>query len=98
MDITVVSPHQQKAIERAGEEPGYALKMRFEQKWRKYVEPCRAEGIIFEPLPVETFDGWGTEVVSHMFGRLSILLQKSNSSLMVNRVPVHPAPQLSGEL
>ena len=116
----MVSPYQQEAFERAAKEPGYALKMRYEQKWRKYGELCRAEGIVFEPLPVETVGGWGesavivlkklgqalarascqdeAEVVSHMFGRLSILLQKSNSSLMLNRVPIHPEPHVNGEL
>ena len=120
LDITVVSPFQQQALQRASEEPGYALKMRYDQKWRKYGELCRAEGIVFEPLPVETVGGWGdsavivlkklgqalarascqdeAEVVRHMFGRLSILLQKSNSSLMLNRVPIHPEPHVNGVL
>ena len=36
LDVTVVSPFQQQAIERAAGEPGYALQMRYNQKWAKY--------------------------------------------------------------
>ena len=120
IDITVVSPFQQQAIQRAAEEPGYALKMRYDQKWRKYGELCQSEGIVFEPLPVEMLGGWGKtavlllrklgqalatascqdeeEVRRHMFGKLSILLQKSNASLILNRIPLHPAPDVDGDL
>ena len=120
LDITVVSPFQQQALEKASVEPGYALTMRYDQKWRKYGELCRAEGIVFEPLPIETLGGWGdsavrvlkklgqalarascqdeAEVTRHMFGRLSILLQKSNASLILNRTPLHPDPQVNGVL
>ena len=38
LDVTVVSPFQQQAIERASREPGYALKMRYDQKWAIYGE------------------------------------------------------------
>ena len=120
LDVTVVSPVQQQAIQRAAEEPGYAIQMRYDQKLRKYGELCRAEGIVFQPLVVETFGGWGdsavevlkklgqalgrasgqeeSEVVHHLFGRLSMLLQKGNCSLLVNRIPVHPEPHINGAL
>lgn len=47
IDVTVVSPFQQQAMERASTEPGYALEMRYDQKWRKYGELCQSEGIVF---------------------------------------------------
>ena len=38
------------------------------------------------------------EVVGHLFGKLSILLQRDNASLILNRAPDHPAPSLTGDL
>ena len=45
-------------IQRAAREPGYALQMRTQQKWSKYGEACRLEGITFQPMVVETCGGW----------------------------------------
>ena len=39
-----------------------------------------------------------SEAVKHLFGRLSILLMRGNSSLMLNRVPSYPPPHISGVL
>ena len=120
LDVTVVSPFQQQALERAAREPGYALQMRYQQKWNKYGEACMAEGISFIPMVVETLGSWeegaaqvikrlgqalarstcqeDAEVVRHLFGKLSILLQRDNSSLILNRVPLHPDPGVDGDL
>ena len=38
------------------------------------------------------------EVVSHMFGRLSVLLQRDNSMLLLNRVPTVTQPEVDGYL
>ena len=54
LDVSVVSPFQQATINRAAQEPGYALQMRWKQKWNKYGDACRAEGIEFIPMPVKT--------------------------------------------
>ena len=54
LDITVVSPFQQQCLERAAIEPDFALTMRFNQKWNKYGEACRVEGISFCPLILES--------------------------------------------
>ena len=36
------------------------------------------------------------EVVGHLWGRLSILLQRGNAAILGNRVPTHPAPHIDG--
>ena len=116
--MTVVSPLQAQTIERSAVEQGYALNMRYQQKWRKYGEACKTEGIVFYPMPVECLGGWHdvaagiicrlgqslarstgqveTEVVRHLFGRLSVLLVKGNTALILNRTPSHPEPQIDG--
>ena len=54
LDVTVVSPFQQQALERAASDPGYTLQMRYQQKWNKYGEACMAEGISFIPMVVDS--------------------------------------------
>ena len=54
LDVTVASPFQQQALERGAKEPGYALKMRFQQKQAKYGQDCAAEGIFFLSVVFET--------------------------------------------
>ena len=120
LDVTVTSSLQLQTVNRAATEPGYALRVRRQQKWNKYSELCRAEGIVFHTLPVEALGGWDNEAVEvlkrlgqalarstcqeegevtkHLFGRLSILLMKGNSSLIQNRVPTHPDPQVDGHI
>ena len=120
MDITVVNPFQQLTIARAAREPGYALQMRRHQKWSKYGEACRAEGIMFKPLVVETCGAWeegamqvirklgqalaratcqdDSEVIGHLFGKLSVLLMRDNVRMILNRVPTQPHPSIDGEI
>ena len=100
---------QVQTRDRAALDPGYALTFRFQQKWAKYGERCRAEGIAFQPLVLESMGGFHESAVeltkklgqalarssgqeesivnSHLFGRLSLLLRKSNTALIINRVP-----------
>ena len=114
LDVTVVSPLQQALVAKAAESAGAALSHAFERKNRQAFEECRAQGIHFIPLPVETLGGWhpqavsvirklgrqlarqtgkdDSEVIAHTFQRLSILLMKGNSALILNRVPSHPPP------
>ena len=42
IDVCVVSPLQAMFVEKAGTEPGHALRQRHQQKWRKYGEACQA--------------------------------------------------------
>ena len=91
--------------------------MRYQQKWSKYGEACRDEGIEFYPLPVETTGGWEEgaiavikrlakamarascqeegEAVKHLFSKLSILLMRSNASMILNRVEAHTHPSVN---
>ena len=59
IDVCVVSSLQSQLVNtnRAAVEPGYALQYRYGQKWLKYGEVCAAEGISFQPLPLEVLGG-----------------------------------------
>ena len=66
IDVSVVSSLQVQLIARAAEEAGHALDHRYQEKWRKYGELCAAEGIVFQPLPVEVLGGWHEAAVGHI--------------------------------
>ena len=38
------------------------------------------------------------DTIKHLFGKLSIILAKTNASLILNRVPQHPDPEDNGQL
>ena len=57
-DVSVVSPTQEAVIDRAALNAATAIEMRKTEKTRKNVEICRASGLYFQPLVVETFEGW----------------------------------------
>ena len=57
-DVSVISPTQDACIDRAATIPATAIEMRKSEKIRKHFENCRASGLHFEPLVVETFGGW----------------------------------------
>ena len=59
IDVTVVSSLQAALVEGASNEPGFALQHRHREKWLKYGDACRSEGIHFLPLCVEVLGGWG---------------------------------------
>ena len=63
MDGSTRSPELQDSVERAAEEPGYALTLRHQQKWSKYGEAYLTEGIKFCPLVVEAHGGWSENAV-----------------------------------
>ena len=56
-DVSVVSPTQEAIVQRAAEFPAAAIEMRKNTKNRAHFESCRAQGIAFVPLVVETFGG-----------------------------------------
>ena len=62
-DVSVVSPTQEAIILRAAESPAAAIDMRKSSKNRAHFENCRAQGIAFKPLVVETFGGWDADAV-----------------------------------
>ena len=93
--------------------------MRRQQKGAKYGEACRAEGMTFQPMVVETCGAWEEsaeqvikklgqalaratcqddgEVTRHLYGKLSVLLQRDNVRMILNRVPVHPLASTNGD-
>ena len=65
-DVSVVSPVQDAIILRASDVPGAAIEMRKSEKNRKHFDNCRARGIHFQPLVVETFGGWDKDALSFL--------------------------------
>ena len=62
-DVSVVSPTQEAILLRASDFSGAAIEMRRSEKNRKHFDNCRAEGIFFQPLVVETFGGWDKDAL-----------------------------------
>ena len=109
LDVTVVNPLRADFLEREAETPGFALDQAYKRKMSQVGASCECEGIVFIPLPVETFGGWSKgavgvikrigsalagrsgreegEVISHLFQKLSVLLQRGNAALLLNRAP-----------
>ena len=48
---------------KVGDFAGAAIEMRRSEKNRKHFDNCRAQGIFFQPLVVETFGGWDKEAL-----------------------------------
>ena len=65
-DISVVSPTQDAIVLRAAETPAAAIEMRKTSKVRSHFDHCRAQGISFKPLVVETFGGWDADALKHL--------------------------------
>ena len=106
-DVSVVSPTQEAIVDRAALNAASAIEMRKTEKNRKHVDNCRASGLYFQPLVVETFGGWDPGAVKilkvfaiqcaprkglapaveiqRFFQRLSIALQRGNSTLLLCR-------------
>ena len=58
VDVCVVSSLQSQLVDGAATEAGYALQSRYTQKWDKYGAACQAEGMVFQPVPIEVLGGW----------------------------------------
>jgi hypothetical protein len=58
LDITVVNAQQAALVRRVAKDGGAAVAEAHTQKLRKYEDRCRAEGLVFAPLAVESFGGW----------------------------------------
>ena len=61
--MSVISPTQDAIIDRAANVAASAIEMRKTEKTRKLADNCRASGIRFQPVVVETFGGWDPEAV-----------------------------------
>ena len=55
---TVINPLQIALVDRCAAEPGHALNVAWRRKMDQSWEACRQEGLVFTPLPVETFGSW----------------------------------------
>ena len=53
-------------MDRAANYAAAAIEMRKASKNRSHYDNCRAQGIAFEPLVVETFGGWDSVAVKFM--------------------------------
>ena len=62
-DVSVISPTQEAVLHRAADSAAAANEMRKSSKNRNHFDNCRAEGITFQPLVVDTFGGWDKDAV-----------------------------------
>ena len=65
-DVSVVSPTQDAILHRAADSAAAAIEMRKSSKIRTHFDNCRAQGIVFQPLVVETFGGWDRDAVKYL--------------------------------
>ncbi len=72
LDVTVISTMQQQTMYGASTTPGYALRVGAERKMTAHAEDCRAIGVIFVPIVVESLGGWSQEAIQiiRSIGRL----------------------------
>ena len=61
LDVTVISSLQQQTLSGAAISPGHALRVGEMRKMNAHAEPCRAVGVLFVPLVVESLGGWSDE-------------------------------------
>ena len=64
--MSVVSPVQDAILHRAADMAAAAIEMRKNSKNRAHLNDCRAQGITFQPLVVETFGGWDKEAAKYL--------------------------------
>ena len=65
-DVSVISPTQEALLHRAADTSAAAIESRKATKIRAHFDNCRAEGIFFQPLVVESFGGWDNEAVTFL--------------------------------
>ena len=65
-DVSVTSPTQDAVLLRAADHPGAAIEARKQSKNRAHFENCRAQGVYFQALVVETFGGWDSDALSFL--------------------------------
>ena len=65
-DVSVTSPTQEAILFQAADRPAAAIDARKASKNRAHLSDCRAQGIHFQPLVVETFGGWCPEAISYL--------------------------------
>ena len=65
-DVSVTSPTQEALLPRAAEAAATAIEARKASKNRTHFEHCRAQGVFFQPLVVESFGGWDPVATSFL--------------------------------
>ena len=72
IDVTVISTMQPLTLAGAAASPGYALQVAEDRKMAAHFEACRAVGVDFVPVAVESLGGWSEEAIANIkkIGRL----------------------------
>ena len=72
IDVTVISTMQPLTLAGAAASPGYALQVAEDRKMAAHFEACRAVGVDFVPVTVESLGGWSEEAIANIkkIGRL----------------------------
>ena len=72
LDIPGISTMQQQTLAGASITPGYALRVGEERKMIAHAGACRAGGVTFIPLVMESLGGWSEEAIQTIksIGRL----------------------------
>ena len=63
LDVTVISTLQQQTLTGAASVPSHALQVGEDQKMAAHADACRAVGVVFVPLVMETLGGWCDEAI-----------------------------------
>ena len=66
LDVTVVNPLQRELVSRAATTAGHALTYAYNRKMTQAGEACRAAGLAFIPMPMETLGGWHKQTVDQV--------------------------------
>ena len=64
LDVSVISPLQQLTITEAATTPGHALTVGVRRKLASNLPACRAAGVDFFPVVVETLGGWCPDAIA----------------------------------
>ena len=73
LDISVISTLQQRTVDGAANNQGYALTVCEERKMATHAASCRAVGVSFIPLAVESLGGW-SDLAAKTISRIGRLL------------------------
>ena len=66
LDVSVISPLQKLTLNGAATSPGHALNVGANRKLAAGLPACRAAGVEFIPLMVETLGGWSSETIRNV--------------------------------
>ena len=75
----VINALRSDLVERAATEPGYALNVAYNHKWRMYGELCEQEWLAFVPIPFDTLGALHPTSI-HQLTKLAKALARSNGS------------------